>query len=97
MELGMVGLGRMGANMAERLVKGGHKVSGFDPNADARKAAEANGIAPAASLEALVKALPAPRVLWLMVPAGKIKKSGSGRLVSETLTPIPGVASHDCV
>jgi 6-phosphogluconate dehydrogenase len=72
MELGMVGLGRMGANMAERLVKGGHKVSGFDPNADARKAAEANGIAPAASLEALVKALPAPRVLWLMVPAGKI-------------------------
>ncbi len=72
MELGMVGLGRMGANMAERLVKGGHKVSGFDPNVDARKAAEANGIAPAASLEALVKALPAPRVLWLMVPAGKV-------------------------
>jgi 6-phosphogluconate dehydrogenase len=72
MELGMVGLGRMGANMAERLVKGGHKVSGFDPNADARKAAETNGIAPVASLEALVKALPAPRVLWLMVPAGKI-------------------------
>ena len=72
MELGMVGLGRMGANMAERLVKGGHKISGFDPNADARKAAAANGIAPAASLEALVKTLPAPRVLWLMVPAGKI-------------------------
>jgi 6-phosphogluconate dehydrogenase len=72
MELGMVGLGRMGANMAERLVKGGHKVSGFDPNADARKAAAANGIAPADSLEALVKALPTPRVVWLMVPAGKI-------------------------
>jgi 6-phosphogluconate dehydrogenase len=72
MELGMVGLGRMGANMAERLVRGGHKVSGFDPNADARKAAEADGIAPLTSLEALVKALPAPRVVWLMVPAGKI-------------------------
>jgi 6-phosphogluconate dehydrogenase len=68
----MVGLGRMGANMAERLVRGGHKVSGFDPNADARKAAEADGIAPLTSLEALVKALPAPRVVWLMVPAGKI-------------------------
>jgi 6-phosphogluconate dehydrogenase len=72
MELGMVGLGRMGANMAERLVRGGHKVSGFDPNADARKAAEADGIAPLTSLEALVKALPAPRAVWLMVPAGKI-------------------------
>ena len=72
MELGMVGLGRMGANMAERLVKGGHKVSGFDPSADARKAAEADGIAPVTSLEALVKALPTPRVVWLMVPAGKI-------------------------
>ena len=36
MELGMVGLGKMGANMAERLIKGGHKVIGFDPNADAR-------------------------------------------------------------
>jgi 6-phosphogluconate dehydrogenase len=72
MELGMIGLGRMGANMAERLVKGGHKVSGFDPNADARKAAEADGIAPATSLEALVAGLSTPRVVWLMVPAGKI-------------------------
>ncbi|KZC43057.1 MULTISPECIES: phosphogluconate dehydrogenase (NAD(+)-dependent, decarboxylating) [Rhodanobacter] len=72
MELGMVGLGRMGANMAERLVKGGHKVTGFDPSADARQAAAANGIAPVASLAALVAALPAPRVIWLMVPAGKV-------------------------
>jgi 6-phosphogluconate dehydrogenase len=40
MQLGMVGLGRMGANMAERLMRGGHKVVGFDPNADARKALE---------------------------------------------------------
>jgi len=72
MELGMVGLGRMGANMAERLVQGGHKVAGFDPSADARQAAAANGIAPVASLAALVAALPAPRVLWLMVPAGKV-------------------------
>ena len=72
MELGMVGLGRMGANMAQRLVRGGHKVTGFDPDAGARKASESNGGASVASLPALVKALPAPRVVWLMVPAGKI-------------------------
>jgi 6-phosphogluconate dehydrogenase len=72
MELGMVGLGRMGANMAERLAKGGHKVTGFDPSADARQAAAASGITPVASLAALVAALPAPRVVWLMVPAGKV-------------------------
>ncbi len=72
MELGMVGLGRMGANMAERLLRGGHKITGFDPNADARKAAQGRGIAPTDSLQALVEALPAPRVVWLMVPSGKI-------------------------
>ena len=43
MELGMVGLGRMGANMAERLIRGGHKVTGFDPNAEARKGAGEQG------------------------------------------------------
>ena len=72
MELGMVGLGKMGANMAERLVQGGHKVTGFDASADARKAVASKGVAGADSLEALVEALPAPRVLWLMVPAGKV-------------------------
>ena len=72
MELGMVGLGRMGANMAERLLRGGHKVSGFDPNADARKALEAKGAVCVESLQALVDTLPAPRVMWIMVPAGKI-------------------------
>ncbi len=72
MKLGMIGLGRMGANMAERLLRGGHKITGFDPNADARKAAQGRGIAPTDSLQALVEALPAPRVVWLMVPSGKI-------------------------
>jgi len=72
MELGMVGLGRMGANMVQRLLRGGHKVTGFDPNADARKAIEANGAASAESLRKLVAALPSPRFVWLMVPAGKI-------------------------
>ncbi|WP_428992551.1 phosphogluconate dehydrogenase (NAD(+)-dependent, decarboxylating) [Lysobacter antibioticus] len=70
MDLGMVGLGRMGANMAERLVRGGHRVTGYDPGAAAREQAAARGIAPAASLQELVAALPAPRAVWLMVPAG---------------------------
>lgn len=72
MELGMVGLGRMGANMAQRLLRGGHRVAGFDPGEPARAAAAANGIEAAASLAELVGKLPAPRALWLMVPAGKI-------------------------
>jgi 6-phosphogluconate dehydrogenase len=82
MELGMVGLGRMGANMAERLLRGGHKVTGFDPNADARKALEGKGAAGADSLQALVQALPAPRVLWLMVPAGSITDDTVNTLLS---------------
>ncbi|SEM57169.1 6-phosphogluconate dehydrogenase (decarboxylating) [Pseudoxanthomonas sp. GM95] len=72
MELGMVGLGRMGANMAQRLAQGGHTVGGFDPSPEARARAATHGITPAESLQALVAALPTPRVVWLMVPAGKI-------------------------
>jgi 6-phosphogluconate dehydrogenase len=72
MQLGMIGLGKMGANMAQRLLKGGHKVIGFDPAAEARKQLEDNGGGSADSLKALVQALPAPRVLWLMVPSGKV-------------------------
>ena len=72
MELGMIGLGKMGAYMVERLMQGGHKVTGFDPSADARKAVEVHGAGSADSLPALVKALPTPRVVWLMVPSGKI-------------------------
>ena len=82
MELGMIGLGKMGANMAERLLQGGHKVTGFDPSADARKALEAQGGASADSLQALVKTLPAPRVLWLMVPSGKITDDTVDALLS---------------
>ena len=59
--LGLIGLGRMGGNMAERLRRGGHTVVGFDRSPDLRDVD---------SLEALVKALPTPRVVWVMVPAG---------------------------
>ena len=72
MELAMIGLGRMGANMAERLVRGGHTVRGYDPGEAARQQAEARGIAPHANLQNAVAALPTPRVVWLMVPAGQV-------------------------
>ncbi len=72
MKLGMIGLGRMGANMALRLMRGGHHVVGFDPKAEARKQLEDNGADSADSLAALVTKLPAPRVLWVMVPSGDI-------------------------
>jgi len=72
MELGMIGLGRMGANMTERLVRGGHRVVGFDPKIEARERVEAHGAESAASLETLVAKLKTPRTLWMMVPAGSI-------------------------
>ena len=72
MQLGMIGLGRMGANMAQRLLRGGHEVSGFDPSPDARTRVCAEGLTTTASLEALIDGLDAPRVLWMMVPAGGI-------------------------
>lgn len=71
MEVGMIGLGRMGANMAQRLVGGRHRVVGFDPNQEVRKSLKGKGVESAASLDALVGKLQAPRALWLMVPAGE--------------------------
>src|SRR5437868_3822936 len=62
MQLGMVGLGRMGANMTERLRAAGHDLKTFDPNVDST----------ASSLEELVQQLDAPRSIWLMVPAGLV-------------------------
>ena len=72
MELGMIGLGRMGANMAQRLVRGGHRVVGFDPDQAVRNSIESKGVEALATLDALAGALKAPRVLWLMVPAGEV-------------------------
>src|SRR5208282_4071469 len=72
MQIGMVGLGRMGANMARRLARGGVEPVGFDPNPDARAAfAAAEGCRAVDTLEALMHALPPPRIVWLMVPAGE--------------------------
>ena len=70
MKLGIIGLGRMGARMGKRIALGGHEVVGFDRDPAARKAFAGKGKKAAASLAALVKGLPAPRIVWLMVPAG---------------------------
>jgi 6-phosphogluconate dehydrogenase len=70
MKLAMIGLGRMGANMAERLIRGGHEVLGYDPSADACKRVEGFGGTTAGSLEVLAGMLPAPRIAWIIVPAG---------------------------
>ena len=71
----MIGLGRMGANMAQRLMRGGHKVVGYDPAETARALLEKNGAQTAATLEQMVGKLKAPRLVWLMVPAGEITDS----------------------
>jgi 6-phosphogluconate dehydrogenase len=70
MRLGMIGLGKMGANMTTRLLRGGHQVVAFDFNADAVKASQAEGALGAASLEDLVSKLSPPRIAWMMVPSG---------------------------
>ena len=71
MELGMVGLGRMGANMTSRLIAGGHRVVAFDRAAEPVARAVKGGARGADSLEALVEALAAPRAVWVMVPSGE--------------------------
>jgi 6-phosphogluconate dehydrogenase len=75
MQLGLVGLGRMGANMVRRLEKGGHKCAVFDLNPDNVKKLVDEGVDGANSLEDLVKKLPKPRAVWVMVPAGKATES----------------------
>jgi 6-phosphogluconate dehydrogenase len=70
MELAMIGLGRMGLNMATRLVRGGHEVVGYALEAAAIEQAKKNGADGAASLEEVANKLPAPRIAWIMVPSG---------------------------
>jgi 6-phosphogluconate dehydrogenase len=70
MQLGMVGLGRMGFNMTERLIRGGHQLVAYDRNPDTVRSAVDKGATGASSLEELVKALAPPRAVWIMVPAG---------------------------
>jgi len=70
MKLGMIGLGKMGANMSRRLMQDGHEVVGFDLNEDNVQELQEEGAGGATELDALVDQLDPPRVLWMMVPAG---------------------------
>ena len=70
MQLGMIGLGKMGANMSRRLVRDGHEVVGFDLDESAVQELEDDGATGAAALDDLVDELEPPRVCWMMVPAG---------------------------
>jgi 6-phosphogluconate dehydrogenase len=70
MQLGFVGLGKMGLNMVTRLMRGGHQIAAFDRSADAVAKAETAGARGVATLDALVAGLTPPRAVWVMVPAG---------------------------
>ncbi len=75
MQLGMIGLGRMGANMVRRLKKNGHKCVVYDRSADSVKQLEGEGATGATSLDDFVKKLQKPRAIWLMVPAAVVDAS----------------------
>jgi 6-phosphogluconate dehydrogenase len=83
MQIAMIGLGRMGANIARRLMKNGHTVVGYDHSADAVKKLE--GATAASSLEDAVAKLAAPRTVWVMLPSGKITE--------ETIATLGGLLS----
>lgn len=86
MQLGMVGLGRMGANMALRLMRGGHDIVAYDPDPDAVRSVEAEGAAGAGSLAELVSWLSRLCAVWLMTPAGDPTET-TVRTLSELLSP----------
>ena len=73
MQLGMIGLGRMGANLVRRLMRDGHECVVYDVSADAIEALAGEGATPAASLAELVEKLEPPRAAWIMVPAGYVQ------------------------
>jgi len=85
MRVGVIGLGRMGANIGRRLMRGGHEVVGFDRDAAGVAALAADGATGAASLEELAAKLEAPRIFWVMVPAGAPTE--------ETVAALSGLAS----
>jgi len=80
MELGIIGLGRMGGNMVQRLLEGGHRVVVYDQSADAVAASVALGAVAADSLENMASQMTAPRAVWVMVPAGDPTEETIARL-----------------
>ena len=96
MQIGMIGLGRMGANMVHRLIQGGHDCVVFDPRPEAAAALVAEGAVAAGSLTGLVARLDPPRTVWLMVPAAAV--DGEIAVLMPVLAPgdivIDGGNSH---
>jgi 6-phosphogluconate dehydrogenase len=89
MKLGFVGLGKMGGNMVERLLEGGHEIVAYARSEDSIRQAESRGAAGARSLEELAGKLSPPRVVWLMIPAGKP--------VEDTIAQFAGLLSAEDV
>jgi len=97
MQLGFIGLGRMGGNMVKRLLQGGHQIVAYNRSPGPTREVEALGATAAYSLEELVKKLPAPRSVWVMVPSGKATAeniSTLANLLSAGDTVIEGGNSH---
>ncbi|MCJ7677428.1 MAG: decarboxylating 6-phosphogluconate dehydrogenase [Anaerolineales bacterium] len=86
MELAMIGLGKMGGNMAERLIRGGHRVVAHARTEESIRAAEANGAVGARSLDEVVAKLKPPHVVWMMVPSGEVTETTLNNLL-ERLAP----------
>ena len=82
MKIGMIGLGRMGSNMVRRLAKSGHACVVYDNNAAAASALADVGAAAASSPADLIAKLSAPRIVWIMIPAGAVDA------LLETLQPV---------
>ena len=87
MQLGMIGLGRMGGNIVRRIMRNGHTAVVFDKDAKAVETLASEGATPASSLEDLVSKLEKPRALWVMLPAG--------RITNETVTALHGLMESD--
>ena len=87
MDIGMIGLGKMGANMVTRLINGGHRVVAYDVSEEAIQAVEKTGAIGARTLDEIVAKLKAPRAVWVMVPSGKI--------TDDTIQTLAGVLSKE--
>jgi 6-phosphogluconate dehydrogenase len=86
MQLGMIGLGRMGSNIVRRLMKNGHECVVFDQNRSRIRELEGEGAAGSANLKDLIARLAAPRAVWVMLPAGEVTE-GTIMQLAEAMAP----------